>query len=348
MNLAWIYAFNVLINSVLAFFTVALLVKFLLWACRIKQPRIQALALSLPLFKVGFDLFLYNFSRWALSSQINPLLCMPGTRAINVSFTYPTSLTPFPLSSGIYFSVEGGKTFTIADVIALSIDPLWIKTIVTLALAISVGLCSVKLLQALKAKKQVKEILRNALPCLRVVSCAVEAALEKSKVKILISTKIDVPCAVSRRIIFPQNLIRTLSQAEFEAICVHELDHLQWKDSLFRAIQAMLSTLFWWIPTKRWQSRLELAQELACDDKISKFNLLPIDLASAIAKTARSAKTNSPCLPVMYFIEKGRLLGRIKALVKPASKRSLGIRIAQSIAIFSLLTVIFFGQFWIF
>jgi beta-lactamase regulating signal transducer with metallopeptidase domain len=324
---------------------VALLVKFLLWAFRIKQPRIQALALSLPLFKVGFDFFLYNFSRWALSSQINPLLCSPGTRAINVSFSYPTSLTPY---SGIYFTVEGGKTFTIADVIALSVDPLWIKTIVTLALAVSVGLGFLRLLQALKARKQVKEILAKAMPYLRVMTAPLEAALKKSKVQIFISTKVDVPCAVGRSIIFPQNLIQNLSQAEFEAICVHELDHLKWKDSFLRAILATLSTLFWWIPTKRWQSRLELAQELACDAKITKFDLLPIDLASAIAKAARGAKMHSPCLPVMYFIEKGRLLGRIKALVKPPSKRSLGLRIAQCIAIFSLLTVIFFGQFWIF
>jgi beta-lactamase regulating signal transducer with metallopeptidase domain len=323
----------------------ALLVKFLLWAFRIKQPRLQALALSLPLFKVGFDFFLYNFSRWALSSQINPLLCMPGTRAINVSFTYST---PFPLSSGIYFSVEGGKTFTIADVIALSIDPLWIKMIVTLAIAVSIGLGGLRLLQALKAKKQVKEILRNGLPCLRGVSCALETALKKSKVQVLVSNIIDVPCAVSRSIIFPHNLIQNLSQVEFEAICVHELDHLRWKDSLLRASQRILSTLFWWIPTKRWQSRLELAQELACDAKITKFDLQQIDLAGAIAKAARSAKTNFP-LPVMYFVEKGRLLYRIKALVKPASKRSLGLRIAQCVIVFSLLTVIFFfGQFWIF
>jgi len=347
MNLAWIYAFNVLVNSLLAFITVALLVKLLLWAFMIKQPRIQALALSLPLFKVCFDFFLYNFSRWALTSQINPLLCMPGTRAINVSLAYPTSFTPYPFSSGIYFSVEGGKTFTIADVIALSVDPLWVKLVVTLALVVSVGLGGRRLLQALKAQKQVKEILRNALPCLRIASCSVDAALKKSNVQIFVSCKVDVPCAVSRCIIFPQNLMQNLSQAEFEAICIHELDHLRWKDSSFRAAQRMLSTLFWWIPTKRWQSRLELAQELACDAKITKFNLLPIDLASAIVKAARGAKS-SPCLPVMYFVEKGRLLGRIKALVNPASKRSLGIRIAQGFVVFGLLTVIFFGQFWIF
>jgi beta-lactamase regulating signal transducer with metallopeptidase domain len=339
MNLAWIYAFNIFINSLLAFFTVALLVKFLLWAFQIKQPRLQALALSLPLFKVGFDFFLYNFSRWALSSQINPLLCTPGTRAINVSFAYPT---PY---SGIYFTVESGKTFTLADVIALSIDPLWIKMIVTLAFAVSIGLGARRFLQALKAKKQVKEILQNSLPCLRGISCALEMALQKSKVQVFVSNMIDVPCAVSHSIIFPRNLI--LSQAEFEAICVHELDHLRWKDSLLRASQRILSTIFWWIPTKRWQSRLELAQELACDAKITKFNLMPIDLASAIAKAARSAKTNS-FLPVMHFVEKGRLLHRIKALIRPATKRSLGLRIAQCLIVFSLLTVLFFGQFWIF
>ena len=243
--------------------------------------------------------------------------------------------------------MEGGKTFTIADVIALSIDPLWIKTIVALALAISVGLGGLRLLQALKAQKQVKKILRNGLPCLRVVSCAVEAALKKSKAQIFISTEVDVPCAVSRCIIFPQNLIQNLSQAEFEAICVHELDHLRWKDSLLRASQRILSTIFWWIPTKRWQSRLELEQELACDAKITEFNLQPIDLASALAKAARSANTSYP-LSVMHFVEKGRILHRIKALVKPASKKSLGLRITQCVIVFSLLTVLFFGQFWIF
>ncbi|HEY5234531.1 MAG TPA: M56 family metallopeptidase, partial [Rhabdochlamydiaceae bacterium] len=165
---------------------------------------------------------------------------------------------------------------------------------------------------------------------------------------IFISTEVDVPCAVSRSIIFPESLLKKLSQVEFEAICVHELDHLRWKDSALRAVQRIIATLFWWIPTKRWQARLELAQELACDVKISKFNLLPIDLASAIAKAARGAKMGSQCLPVMYFVEKGRLLGRIKALVKPAKKRAWGVRMVQSFFVFSLLTMIFFGQFWIF
>jgi beta-lactamase regulating signal transducer with metallopeptidase domain len=180
------------------------------------------------------------------------------------------------------------------------------------------------------------------------MSAPLEAALKKSKVGIFASTEVDVPCAMSRSIIFPESLLKTLSQVEFEAICVHELDHLRWKDSALRAAQRMLGTFFWWIPTKRWQSRLELAQELACDAKIAKFNLSPIDLASAIAKAARGAKMSSPCLPVMYFVEKGRLLGRVKALVKPAKKRGWKVRLVQCFFVFSLLTVIFFGQFWIF
>jgi beta-lactamase regulating signal transducer with metallopeptidase domain len=345
MNLAWIYSFNILINSALAFLTVALLVKFLIWAFRIQQPRIVALALSVPLFKVGFDFFLYNFSRWALNSQINPLLCTPGTRLLSVVFSPPTSLY-FPFNTGIYFSVEGGKTFTIADIIALSIDPLWIKLIVSFVFSVSVGLGILRLFQALRARKLVKKILHNALPCLRFLSASLEEALKKSKVQIFISTEIDVPCAVRRSIIFPETLLDKLSQAEFEAICVHELDHLFWKDSALRTAQSLLATLFWWIPTQWWNSRLELAQELACDTKVSKFNLLPIDLASAIAKTARSTQTS--CLPVMYFVQKGRLLGRIKALVNPAKQRSWGFILLQSLFVFGCLTVIFFGQFWIF
>ncbi|HEX4839765.1 MAG TPA: M56 family metallopeptidase [Rhabdochlamydiaceae bacterium] len=339
MNLFWIYAFNILINSALAFATIALLVKFLLWAFRIQHPRMVALCLSLPLFKVAFDFFLYNSSRWALSSEINPLLCAPGTRAITATLSYP-------LSSGIYFSVEGGKTFTVADVIALSVDPLWIKITVLLVFSVSTGLCSLGLLQALRARKGVKELLVQASPCLRSVSALIQRALKNTK--IFTSTEVEVPCAFHRTIIFPEKLIEKLSQSEFEAIVVHELDHLRWKDSALRSAQHILATLFWWIPTKKWLSRLSLSQELACDAKISKFNLLPIDLASAIAKAARGAQKSSPCLPVMFFVEKGQLLSRVKLLVNPAKKRPFGVRMLQAFFAFSLLTVLFFGQFWIF
>lgn len=339
MNLFWMYAFNILINSALAFATIALLVKFLLWAFRIQRPRMVALCLSLPLFKVAFDFFLYNSSRWALSSEINPLRCAPGTRAITATLTYP-------FNSGIYFSVEGGKTFTVADLIALSVDPLWIKITVLLVFSVSI----LRLLQALRARKGVKELLTKVSPCLRPVSALIQKALKTTK--IFTSTEVEVPCAFHRTIIFPEKLIKELSQSEFEAIVVHELDHLRWKDSALRSAQHMLATFFWWIPTKKWQSRLALCQELACDAKISKFNLLPIDLASAIAKAARgaqkSSRKNSTCLPLMFFVEKGQLLSRVKALVNPAKQRAFGVRMLQAFFAFSLLTVLFFGQFWIF
>jgi len=332
MNLFWIYAFNILINSALAFATIALLVKFLLWVFRIQQPRMVSLCLSLPLFKVAFDFFLYNSSRWALSSEINPLLCAPGTRAITATLS---------LNSGIYFSVEGGKTFTVADLIALSVDPLWIKITVLLVFSVSI----LRLLQALRARKGVKELLTKVSPCLRPVSALIQKAMKNTK--IFTSIEVEVPCAFHHTIIFPEKLIKNLSQSEFEAIVVHELDHLRWKDSALRSAQHMLATFFWWIPTKKWLSRLALSQELACDAKISKFNLLPIDLASAIAKAARGAQKNSPCLPLMFFVEKGQLLLRVKALVNPAKQRAFGVRL-QAFFAFSLLTLLFFGQFWIF
>jgi beta-lactamase regulating signal transducer with metallopeptidase domain len=189
-------------------------------------------------------------------------------------------------------------------------------------------------------------MLANALPCLRTLSDPIQTALKK--IDLFSSPDIDVPCAFKRSIIFPTCLIKNLSQAEFEAIVVHELDHLRWKDSALRTMQRMLATFFWWIPTKKWQSRLAVSQELACDAKISKFNLLPLDLASAIAKAARGAKKATSCLPVMYFVEEGQLLARVKSLINPAKKWAWGIRMIQAFFAFSLLTLLFFGQFWIF
>ncbi len=349
-DLWWAYSFNVLVNSVLAFLTVAALVKFLIWALRIKQPRIQALCLSLPLFKVAFDLFLYNFSRWALAHDINPFQCEEGTRAITLMLSYPASTAGYiPVNTGIHFSVANGKTFTVADLITLSVDPLWIKFTVILTLTVSIGLCSIRFWQVFKARKGIKTLLQRSFPCWRAVKQPfLQAALNKSKTKVLSSSEVDVPCAVDRSIIFPQHLLEDLSNEEFEAVIVHELDHLRWRDSYLRTAQKWVCTFFWWIPSKGWLSRLEQAQEIACDASITKFNLLPVDLASAINKAARNVKISSSCLPVLYFVEHGRLLGRMKALIKLPRPRSMGFRIAQGLLMGSFLVMIFFGQFWIF
>lgn len=346
LGLGWAYAFNILINSTLVFLTVALLVKFLLWAFRIEQPRLQALCLCIPIFKVGVDFFLYNFSRWALAHQIDPFLCEPGTRAITAMFSHPASTASFvPVNTGIHFILGDGKTFTVADLITLSFDPIWIKMTVVIVSSVSLGLCVLRLFNWIKSHRVLQKFLEGCLPCNRKVRPSLQAALKKSKTRIFISSDFEIPCAISQAscIVFPSKLV--LSPEEFEAIVVHELDHLRWRDSYLRMALELLCAVFWWIPTKRWRSSLAQAQELACDAKITKFNISPIHLAEAIAKTAYAARTRP--LPAINFVEPGRTLSRIDALLKPR-KRALAWRIAQTMLMGSLLIPIFFGQFWIF
>lgn len=348
MTLAWAYAFNILINSTLAFLTVAILVKFLIWALRIERPRIQAICLSLPLFKIAADFFFYNFSRWALAHQIDPFQSEPGTRAITAMLCHPASTAPFvPANTGIHFTLADGKTFTVADLLTLSLDPLWIKSIVVLAMSISIGLTTLWLYQWIKSRQILQKLLEGCLPCPRIPRASIQAALNKTR--ILVSSVLDIPCAIhqGRCIIFPAQLLEKLSTEEFEAIIVHELDHLRWRDSYLRMALQLLCAFFWWIPTKRWQSRFEQMQEFACDAQISKFNISPIDLASAITKTAQTIKNNRPRLPAVCFVESSRTVCRIKALLK-LTPRSLGWNIAQTVLIGGLLIPIFFGQFWIF
>lgn len=348
MTLAWAYAFNILINSTLAFLTVAILVKFLMWALRIKQPRIQAICLSLPFFKIVADCFFYNFSRWALAHQINPFQSEPGTRAINAMLCHPASTASFvPANTGIHFTLADGKTFTVADLLILSIDPLWIKNIVVFVMSISISLCALRLYQWIKTRQLLQKFLMNCLPCNRIPRASIQAVL--NKVRIFVSSTINVPCAIhhGRCIIFPALLLEKLSTEEFEAIIVHELDHLRWRDSYLRMALQLLCAFFWWIPTKRWRLHFEQMQEFACDATIGKFNISPIDLASAIAKTAQTMKDNRPSLPAMCFVESSRTVCRINALLKQP-KRALGWSIAQTVLIGSLLIPIFFGQFWIF
>ncbi len=346
MTLAWAYAFNILINSTLAFLTVAILVKFLLWALRIQQPRIQAICLCIPLFKIVADFFFYNFSRWALAHQIDPFQSEPGTRAITAMLCHPASTASFvPANTGIHFTLADGKTFTLADLLTLSLDPFWIKSTVVLAMSVSMVLCGFRLYQWIKSRHLLQKFLESCSPCPRIPRASIQTALNKTR--IFTSSEIDIPCAVSRLIIFPTQLLDQLSPEEFEAIIVHELDHLRWRDAYLRMALQFLCAFFWWIPTKRWRSHFEQMQEFACDAQISKFKISPIDLARAITKTAQTIKNKPPCLPAMCFVETSRTVCRIKALLK-RPPRTLGWNIAQALLIGSLLIPIFFGQFWIF
>lgn len=115
-GLYWIYAFNIVVNSTLSFFTSLLLIEGCIALFRVAHPRVKVVCRVLPFIKICLDLCLYHISKWALIHGVNPTLAEKGTRQLALL------LNPF---TGIQFRMKDGKTFSIADVIALSIDPIW-------------------------------------------------------------------------------------------------------------------------------------------------------------------------------------------------------------------------------
>ncbi len=154
-QLYWTYAFNIVVNSTLSFFTTILLIELFTLIFRIKHPRMKVICQVLPFFKICLDLCLYHFSNWALLHGVNPLLAETGTRQFSIMLN--------PLT-GIQLSMQNGKTFSIADVIALSIDPFWIQVIVSLLVVGSGVAIALHLIHIFREKQRISLIVQGSSP----------------------------------------------------------------------------------------------------------------------------------------------------------------------------------------
>lgn len=336
-----IYLFNIIINSILSFYSSVLLVSLFVYFLRIKNPRVQSFCFLLPFCKICLDLFFYRFSNWALAFNVNPLLAQTGTRTLHVQ------IDPF---FGIQFSMQNGQTFSLADVIALSVGLFWVRVIV---IAIGTGavialiLCWVRFVRDGQCTNR---ILQNALPIHRLIlNPNLKSWVNKKKVQLVASSAIYAPCIARKTLLFPSSLINALSQQEFEAIVVHEMTHLRCKDCIIRLMCWLISAVFWWIPTQWWRKHMEELQEKASDRAIYKFGISKFALAEAVLKAARN--TQAPHLKsVISFIERRAILtNRMRTILQQEpTQRTLGWRTIQYGLLGLSLCSILFGKMWIF
>lgn len=352
-ELLWTYALNLIVNSFLAFLTIAFFIQLLIFVFKVKQPRFKAVLLCVPLFKLLLDPFLYNFQNWALMHQINPLEAEVGSRVLTVQVCLPTNITDlFPPVTAIRFSLNNGQTFTPADIAALSIDPFVAKGLVIFFGAISFALFGVYLFRLCRSVRAQYNFTFNTSQCKRAVQNQLLIyKMKQTKIQLITSCNIGAPCAFGifrKRICFPTQLIDALSQDEFEAIIAHELDHLCWYDGLVRLLCRLACALFWWIPTSWWLSRMEHTQEIACDAKISKFKIAKVDLASAIIKTAKAIR-GSP-LPMLFtcFVQSRSIQKRLQPLLEEPFSMNSRFKWLQMILGGTIAASIFLGRFWIF
>lgn len=351
----WAFTFNVVINSALSFLTLTLVCLGLIFLFRIKRPRMIAVFLCLPVIKMAVDPWLYDFSKWALLHQVNPLTAEEGTRAISVTLCLPTASGILPLTTGVQLFVNDGMTFTLADFIIHSLDPVLIKIVAAIAGGLSMIFFGLWMASLVRARTTLKNIVEGSRPCRRdIVNGLLLRKFRRTKAVILVSSDIAMPCAFGvfrKAICLPSAIMESLTQKEFEAIIAHEMNHLEWHDGSVRVILRGISLLFWWIPSGWLLKKIAHYQELACDDMVGRFDISPSDLASAILKAIKAVRSSDPRIPALMtnFVHARSEVERIRRLAENRSGARVSWRLwMQAGAVGLCMLIIIFGRFWIF
>lgn len=335
-ELLWIYLFNLIVNSSLAFFTIALLISLVFKVVRISNLRLKALLLCIPLCKIVTDLFFYNFSNWALLHNENPLLAEQDTRTLSIM------LNPLAV---IEMTMQDGKTFTLADALALSIPLVWVQAAVLIAAAGSLFFLSVFLIRLIQEKRQLTAIILRATPLSLSVQPDLVSWMRKKKIQVYATHEMEVPAISGKAIFLPLKMLRGFTREELEAIVAHEIAHEHWRDANVKQASLIIAALFWWIPTGFLRKRIEEAQEMAADKMIRRFNIPPLALAEALLKTAQGAK-EEPSPLIIHFTSS--LKKRMECLLQATSKPHPLLETGRYGLLIVLITLIAFGRFWLF
>jgi beta-lactamase regulating signal transducer with metallopeptidase domain len=340
-ELGWIYLFNIILNTVLSFYTSILFVLMFVFLLRIKHPRIKTFCYAMPFCKIIFDLFLYQLPNWALATDLNPLLAPIGTRVFSIG------LSPW-LEIGL--SLENGLSFSLADLIALHLGPMWIQRICILGITgtlIAIILYTFRMIQSLF---HIRHIVHNAKPLQRALPHPLlNSLIFEKQIQCRITNAISSPCIFGKTLLFPCSLMSDLSEHEFEAIVVHELAHLQWKDPLIRILCSSIATIFWWLPSNWWHQCMVNLQERASDQAIDRFGISKLDLAEAIVKTAKNSTASYINIALSLVEHPTHFAKRIEELLQHEPKqRSPYGKIIQYGLLVLLMSIILFGKLWIF
>lgn len=350
------FILNIFLNSFLAFVTVAFLIESVIFLFRIRQGRVAATLRMIPIIKLPLDLCLYDFSRWSYAQGINPLNCEEGTRTLSVMLGWPSQIADWlflPINSGIQLTVPGGFTFTIADLIGYSINPVVLKTFAALLISLTLGLVVRKLFLYHWSLTALGSLAKNSEPLYKKMrNSNLSSCIRKHGVKILTSPSLTgspfVVGLISSAVYIPNYLSANLSRKEYEAVLAHELEHVKYKDGLVRLTLDLIGTIFWWIPTKWLRNRIEEGQEIGCDIKCKKYGVDPTDLASAVCKSAKYA-VKTPNHIFAHSLAKHTILKRVNILLNPPSIRFKKTYFAFiSLAFGVAFLVIFLGRFWMF
>lgn len=274
------YIISVLSSSFLAFFSWSLIIAISIRLFRIKNYRLKSTLRLVPFFGLIVD---FAANQYSVAHWINPLSCASCVQRFFLETFYP-HLKDF-LSQNQMSLVH----YLGADYQHGLFSSLFISFVI---MSLLVG--GRRLIQTYFIASWLRMIIDNSYPCQRPIdNFQLGKKLKKHHVKIYVSEEIQIPLAsYKNEIIVPKITLEILTQNEFEAVIAHELEHIRYLDPLVRLFYQLISTLFWWVPTRSWRNQIEQDQEMACDRKVLTLGLDEKSIASALLKTSRQAKTH--------------------------------------------------------
>ena len=89
-------------------------------------------------------------------------------------------------------------------------------------------------------------------------------------------------------LVIPRSLVASLSAMQREMMLAHELAHFRRGDHLCRWLEAVVQSLYWWLPAVPWvRRRLHTSQEACCDAFVrQEFPDQGVDYCDALLKTS--------------------------------------------------------------
>lgn len=296
------YLLSVVVGSLLAFFTATFVVEILVKFLGIKNHRIRSILWLLPPLSLVFN-------QYSLAYWINPLSCASCVQKLMLELFFPqlkAHLAENQISLIHYLGQNHQHSFFFVTFVALSLF-FALRTI----------------FQAVFSIRWLKSIVKNGVVCTRnIENAGLQSTLKKKNVKIYVSNAIKVPMAAAfpNVIIIPQKTLTLLTQAEFEAVIAHELEHIKTKDPLTRFVTHLIRTLFWWVATGSWVKKIEQEQEMACDQKVLSYGLDAESIASALVKVTKQVKSEKN---LCYFTSHS-MIDRLQAVLGLYQERPFG------------------------
>jgi len=260
------------------------------------------------------------FNQYSITYWLNPLSCASCVQKMSLEIFFP-ELKAYLIESKTSLISYLGAKYQSGFFIAL------------FALFAALSFTSIvnTLIRAIGSMRLLRKAQKRASINKRVIkSEKLKHIINKKNIDIYVSDEIQVPLTVYPKIlIIPAKTVEILSQQEYEAVIAHEVEHVRYQDPISRLVIHLISAFFWWIPMQSWTKKLELDQEIACDQNIIRYNLSSDSIAAALFKVAKQVKVhrviccftssgNSVVLRVqesLGFKEKGQDSARVIALL---------------------------------